>query len=266
MVRWVMAAVGLGWGVAVAQVNVEPITSAATDPGFGLNAKAGVAFALGNVQYFDLTGAGTLTYVTDHPMAVEEEGNNAFRDRVVLNGNLRRKYANDAIVIDAQFVHARYTRMQWLRLGAEVFAQVGEDRFLLQETRFVAGGGLRFVLAETSRADVVGGLGYMYEWEDRDISEGFPDPEIERDHRLATYLTANLFPIEDRLTISNTVYFQPRIDQPSDLQLTNDLSLKLRVTEQVALDSSIYLRFDSEQPSEIKDLDVRSSSGISVSF
>lgn len=253
-------------GVAAAQVNVEPITSSSTEPGWAFAAGAGLAFADGNVNFLDLTGDATVAYVTAHPEAPDDEDTIAFRDRLLVNGNLRRKTASEKTVVSSRFVHARYTRMQWVRFGGEVFAQIGNDALLLQENRFIAGGGVRVLLADTKRFNARFGTGYMYEYEVRNIGEDAPDPRIEIDHRSTSYLTLRVIPDADRLTIANTIYFQPRWDKPADLQLIDDFSVRLKLTKHLALSSSFSFRYDSDAPSEIEGFDLRTSNGISVEF
>lgn len=251
---------------AQAQVNVEPIVSAVTDPGWAFKAGAGFGFASGNTSYTDLSGDSTLQYLTLRPSADPENPGSDFLDRIVFSAKLQRRAYADGKVLDGRFIHARYTRMQHKNVGGEVFGQIGNDRLLIQKWRVLVGAGVRFVLADTEAADVVFGTGYMYEYEDRDIAEDRFDAPIEIDHRSTSYLTLKLFPVPDRVSLLNTVYVQPRWDAPEDIQILNDLSLKVALSDNFALSTGLFLRYDSRPPSELVPLDVRMNNGLSLSF
>jgi hypothetical protein len=205
-------------------------------------------------------------FLTLHPHADPEDPRNGFRDRFITSGNLTRRNYGGGKVLDGRFVHVRYTRMQWLRFGGEVYGQVGNDRLLLQRWRILGGAGIRTVIADSDAADIVFGTGYMYEWEDRDIGEEALDPRREIDHRSSTYLSLTVLPLPDQLSIQNTVYVQPRWDKPSDIQLINDGEIDLKVTEAVSFNTSLRLRYDSDAPSELVGLDYRLMNGLSVTL
>ena len=252
--------------VASAQVNVEPTSAASTDPGWAAKVSAGYGFASGNTNYTDLSLSGNLHFVSAHPQADPEEPHNAFQDRFIISASAnRRTYSADS-VRDGRFVHVRYTRMQWLNFGGEVFGQVGNDRLLLQKWRILGGAGIRAVLADTVHADIIVGTGYMYEWEHRNISEGFSDDPFERDHRSTSYVSLQLFPIPDHLSIQNTVYAQPRLDDFADVQILNDFKVEVKIAGILSLTTSLFLRWDSRPPSELSPLDIRMSNGLSVTI
>ncbi|MFT6146085.1 MAG: hypothetical protein ACJAZO_002629 [Myxococcota bacterium] len=266
MRAWLIFAALMTSVAASAQVNVEPITSATTAAGW--SAKGGALFGLagGNTAYVDLSANGALRFLTIHPDADAEDPRNGFRDRFVTSGNLNRRNYGGGRVLDGRFVHVRYTRMQWLRFGGEVYTQVGNDRLLLQKWRILGGAGVRVVMADSDAADIVFGTGYMYEWEDREIGEEAVDPRREIDHRNSTYLALTVTPLPEQLTVQNTVYVQPRWDKPSDLQLINDFEVDLKVTQAVSFNTSLRLRYDSDAPSELVDLDYRLLNGLSVTL
>ncbi|MFT6378246.1 MAG: hypothetical protein ACJARS_004910, partial [bacterium] len=92
------------------------------------------------------------------------------------------------------------------------------------------------------------------------------DPRREIDHRNSTYLALTVTPLPEQLTVQNTVYVQPRWDKPSDLQLINDFEVDLKVTQAVSFNTSLRLRYDSDAPSELVDLDYRLLNGLSVTL
>lgn len=253
-------------GAAGAQVNVEPITSATTEPGWAFKGGALFGLAGGNTSYVDLAANGVLRFLTLHPDADPDNPRNGFRDRFVTSGNVTRRNFGGGKVLDGRFVHVRYTRMEWLRFGGEVYTQVGNDRLLLQKWRILAGAGVRAVVSDSDVADIVVGTGYMYEWEERNIGEEAPDPVREIDHRSSTYVALTVTPLPEQLSIQNTVYVQPRWDKPTDVQLVNDFEIDLKVTEAVGFTTALRLRYDSDAPSELVALDYRLMNGLSFSL
>jgi hypothetical protein len=273
--RWsfvLCVCVSLSWaGPSAAQLNAETLSERVTAPGLGGGAKSTLAFSSGNVDVLNLSGELMTYFATPHPDAPEHAARFWFRDRVLVYGSAAVGTAKKEQVANEGYAHLRYTRMQWLRVGGEVFAQAQYDEFRLLSRRLLAGAGARVVYV--NGPILVGwlGAGSMVEFERRNIApenrppEG-PDPVNVTNHRWANYTTlvATLSP--DLLKFVNTVYVQPRWDAFSDIQILAESHLQISIKEHLAITTDLTIRYDSRPPRTVEPLDIRVGNGLAATF
>ena len=235
------------------QVNTERLRLDQTESGFHGNLDASFTLAKGNVDFLHLGGKAQIEY-RDHvhrPLIIADYG---FAEQ---GGD---KFAHNALV------HTRWTAMWLPWVGSELFNQVQFDEFILLELRVLGGLGARFRLLDDKMGTIFVGTGYMAEYEKLDpLPPTDPHPRRILNHRSTTYLTGKLR-LLDHLTLSDTVYLQPRFDRPNDIRVLNDFNTEVALTKHLSLVISFELRYDSDPPSIVKALDVRMVNTFRASF
>jgi len=163
------------------------------------------------------------------------------------------------------FEHLRYRLELGHRITAEAFAQHDYDQFRRLSVRALGGVGPKIDLLTTRRARLAAGVAYMLEWE-RLRNDGAVDAgEATLAHRMSSYLTG-AFDLGERLQAVETVYAQPRIDDPGDIRLLEELSFSVKASERIALTTAFSLAWDSRPPATIKGLDTALKSSLTVAF
>jgi hypothetical protein len=257
-------------GLARAQINAESLAEGVKGPGWGGAAKGSLALFRGNAELLEVSGEAALRFATAHPGAEDRE-KFLFRDRVLIYGSAGMRDVSGETVVNNGYAHLRYTRMQWPRFGGELYAQAQYDEVRLLRRRMVGGGGVRAVFADWERFGGWLGTGYMYERERRDIPQedrppGGPDPISMVNHRLSNYVTLVLEAVEDTLNFVNILYVQPRLDAFSDVQILEQLTMVIRITDRFSFNSDLQVRHDSRAPRSLKKTDLRLSQGVTISF
>lgn len=243
---------------AHAQVNTDSLAgqAAAAGPALGLGASAGLT--TGNVASTWWKAEGTAMWVTLFP---SEEGGAPtpdgqappplLRDRILLYGAANRASYDGEVVDDHGMTHLRYTRMFVPRLGGEVFAQLQYDRFLDLRERLLTGAGVRVDAVHSARASVWAGTGAMFERET--LSDGTVNVAV----RSTSYATVRWQLVPGHLTLSNTAYVQPRVDDLADVRVLDEARIAATVTKVLSLGTDLVVRHDSRPPAGVFTTDVR---------
>jgi hypothetical protein len=256
---------------ALAQVNAETLAEGVTKPGIGGGGKSSFAFSSGNVDLLEVRGELASYFATAHPDAPAESERFWFRDRILAYGSAGLKTVGGDQVANDGYGHLRYTRMQWLRVGFEIFAQAQYDEFRLLQRRLLAGVGTRVVFANFERFRGWLGTGTLVEFERRNIPAENqpplgPDPVNMTNPRWSSYLTL-IFPlIPEHLSLLSTCYVQPRWDRFRDVQVLEEARLSVKVTTHLSLSTEFALRFDSRAPVSVDNLDLRVGNGLIYSY
>ena len=165
---------------------------------------------------------------------------------------------NDATSSDEDFGHLRYTRGLTDVLSFEFFGQYQYDRFLLMEKRSLAGGGLRYLIERNERKwSFYCGLGAYH------TREEFSDESIPSEHyeRYNSYISGG-WKITEGVVASNTLYYQPRTDDTSDVYAFNAFQLSIAMAASMKLNLNHLYAYDSEPLLDLAK--VRSQYGFEV--
>jgi hypothetical protein len=259
-------------GVAHGQVNTDSLAgqAAAGGPALGFGASAGLT--TGNVASTWWRAEATAMHVTlfpedDDDSDDDDEGEGEapepppfLRDRLLLYGTANRaSYAGD-VVDDHGLSHLRYTHMWVPRFGTEAFAQLQYDRFLDLRERLLLGGGVRIDAVHSARASVWGGTGAMFERET--LSEGTVNVAV----RSTSYLTVRWQIVPDHLTLSNTAYLQPKVDDPADFRFLDEGRLAATVTKALTIGTDLVVRHDARPPVDVLTTDVRLGMSVQIQW
>ena len=256
---------------ARAQVNTETLAEGVTKPGWGVGGKSSCAFARGNLDLLEVRGDLSTYFATSHPQAPEGADRFWFRDRVLAYGSAGLRLINRQKVANDVYGHLRYTRMQWLRFGGEVFGQAQYDLFRLLQRRLLVGAGLRAVFANYERFRGWLGTGALIEFERRNIAPENrapvgPDAVDMTNPRWSSYITLVIPLIPGHLSVLSTAYVQPRWDRFRDVQVLEEAKLQVKVTDHLSLTTDLSVRFDSRPPRTVERTDVRVGNGLVYSY
>jgi hypothetical protein len=163
-----------------------------------------------------------------------------------------------------EHVRARYTidcRWKW-----EAFVQHEYDAFRRLTVRGVVGTGPALQLADTEHVAVLAGVAYMLEGEQLDEREGTIDAGRRAvSHRASAYVTGAEM-LGSGVSIVQTIYVQPRLDDPGDLRLLGELSVTSKLTTHIALTDGLTVAYDRTPPDGIKRYDMALKVGLLVTF
>jgi len=254
-----------------AQVNAETLVEGVTRPGWGGGGKSTLAFSSGNVDVLEVRGEVSSYFATAHPDAPPDTDRFWFRDRVLAYSSIGMKRVSGEGVANDGYGHVRYTRMEWLRFGGEVFGQAQYDKFRLLQRRLLAGAGLRYVFVNLERFRGWLGSGTLVEFERRNIEPenqppNGPDPVNMTNVRWSSYVTLLIPIIPGHLSLIDTAYVQPRWDDFRDVQILEEARFQLKVTDHLSITTDLSVRFDSRAPRGVERTDVRVGNALLFSY
>jgi putative salt-induced outer membrane protein YdiY len=216
---------------------------------------AAADFRRGNTNVLILSGAVTVRYKHDDHLVF-----------AVAKGEYGEVGDPGSTFIKHTFEHLRYRLTLTPRFTVEAFAQHELDEFRRLKLRALAGAGGRFTLLGRANFSLVVGVAYMLEHEELDAKVGAADAgDSYTNHRLSSYLMGG-FKLNDQVALSESVYLQPRLDEPSDLRVLNETQLYVKLNDRFSFKTTLVLAHDSDPPDLLKDTDVVLQSGISYKF
>jgi len=247
MVRWILAFAVVAFpGVCLAQVNVEPLRARLDDAGFASQFDGSLSTKGGNKQKLAFGGDALVGAKSGLHLAYV---------------NVAADYERQNRVIQEEdaFGHARYN----LQLGSwfwwELFGQMEMDRFRRIVRRDLVGTGPR-VGRSGEVLSIYYGTSYMPEWT---LTED--DSARRLVHRWNNY--TSLMIRAAPMTVSTTVYLQPRFDAFRDYHLLVVQTLGFKITKVLSSNLTGEIRYESEPPAEdVEPLDYAVTNALRVRF
>lgn len=164
-------------------------------------------------------------------------------DILVFIGGREYGSVNDVIDDDESFAHLRWIHVLNSQWATEVFAQWQENRFSNTELRELMGGGMRYDFFPTGEdVKLAAGLGAFREKEKLDLISREETSYTTRANAYIAYEQA----FNERVKLTNVLYYQPAINEFSDFRLHNDLALTVKMTERLALSWRHLTNHDSD--------------------
>ena len=234
-----------------AQVNVEPIRQQLSQDGATFQFQQSVKVRTGNTEGVEL-GSGLLTGWTHQPSLVY----------LSASGDYSRK--NGTTDVAKSFAHLRYNYELADWIAAEAFAQLETDRFRRLRVRELFGLGPRFILLAQQSINLAWGSSTMLEITQRNDSVVRDDRDTTA-LRWSNYVAVSLQP-HPRISVSQTIYYQPRFSDFSDYWLLNVTSLVFEVTDILASRIDVTLRREADVPPNVERLDSEVISSLQLSF
>lgn len=235
-------------------VNVQGfLAKPPAENGVTAQAELKIDWREGNTQLFNIGGSGTVLLKHDKWIGL-----------VAVRGELGT--SNDVEFAKKTFEHVRARYALSCVWRWEVFAQHDYDQFRRLSVRGLFGTGPALQIVNVPRVSVLAGLAYMYELEKLDDRMGTLDAGAETDaHRASVYVTGS-----EKLTatadIVQTVYVQPRLDDPTDIRLLGELAIAVKLSKRVALTDSFTLAYDATPPQGVKTYDTQLKLGLLVTL
>lgn len=234
-------------------------------------------------QAFAIVNAEDTTLLTDEEglvgkIALSADGN---RGNVVTNGFegsslFRLKHGKDTEILavnyklsqsrgvrdaNKSYLHLRHRHALNKDWALEGFGQTQQDEFANLKLRALLGGGVRWSQKrEIWRFHL--GLGTFYEYEKLRKSVGRDKSTL---WRASTYMTVDYL-LSEQAKLHETIYLQPAWNAMADLRILNDTSLKVSLTEHLALSLTLELSYDSRPPVGTVKNNVSYQTGITYHF
>ncbi len=163
--------------------------------------------------------------------------------------------------INNGFFHFRYNynfSNEWL--NAEAFTQIQFNRIQKILRRFLWGGGLRYaVFTAENQYSVFFGNSVLYEF------ELYIDKTFQDLLRGNLYLSAVIKPSQT-FSFTNTVYFQPRIDNWSNYRITSEISIDAVIIKQLSFRTRFNYFYDSKPAPSVQKTFYSLHNGIAYKF
>jgi hypothetical protein len=246
---------GLGRRADAQIVNVQG-QLAKPPPGDGVTAQAELKLEWreGNNSFFDVGGGASVLYR---------------RGRMLGLAIARGEYGNaggGVAIARKSFEHLRARVAIDCRWRWEVFGQHEYDAFRRLVVRAVAGTGPALQILHQDNVGVLAGAAYLFEFEQLDTRAGTIDAGVRSiASRASTYVTGTET-AGPTVSISETVYVQPRIDEPSDVRVLGELSATVKLSRRFALTNEFTAAYDRTPPDGIRRYDTQLKVGVLAAF
>lgn len=242
----------LAHGPAGAQVNIEQYRVGTEKTGYSGRISAAVSTRSGNVDVTtldlehrsDLAGDGIRTFLVARGEYGWQGGN---------------RYSDEALA------HLRHIRGTGGRVQPEAFIQADYNHKRLLTSRELAGAGVRIGIMGGERGTLWWGTAIMGEHEKYDLPAGALHPGEETVGRWSNYLTGRLA-LGGHADIALTGYIQPRLDAMDDLRVLNESVLSVVAVGELSVTVTFRLRYDSDPPDGVDEMDTTLKTGISLTF
>ena len=208
----------------------------------------------GNNSFFDVGGSGALLYR---------------RGRLLGVALVRGEYGNAGggiPIARKSFEHLRARVTLDCRWRWEAFAQHEYDAFRRLSVRAVAGTGPALQLVNSSRVAVLAGAAYLFELERLDTRPGTIDAGLRTLASRASFYATGTERLGAGVSIVQTLYIQPRLDDPSDIRLLGELSVTSKLSKRIALTDGLVVAYDRTPPDGIRRYDTQLKLGLLVTF
>ncbi len=247
-----VAMCGLLAAPAAAQVNIEDLRPEEAPEGRSGSVRGDVDFQTGNVSFLRLGLEARVNQVDD-----------GVHTLVVGDGGLG--FLGSSRFSSSGLLHLRRTYWVTDAVAPEWFLQTNYDRSRLLAFRLLAGGGIRSPRYRPDWGSIGGGTSLMVEHERFMLDDTASHPREVTVLRSSSFLTFQ-GEVGEGLVLSSTTYVQPRITDPGDIRILENLSAETDVTDRVALAISFDLRYDSRPPDETSSLDTRLRTGLILRY
>lgn len=251
---------------AGAQVGIERLQRDPLKSGVHGALEGSVSVTSGNANVLDVGGTALALVQTlqgrssDEPPGVWDDPSTPvpyLDDRVLIIGNVRYGEALGVRTVSNGFAHVRAVTMWHPLVGSETFAQLQFNDFQRLQVRYLGGLGARFDVVHERSALVWAGTGLMLEYERLD-GAGVPGERIfGRDLRSTSYVSARFEVGKGALLTQTVAYFQPRVDEPSDLRFLLESFADVKIYGDLSGGLQFSVLHDSRPPAGIRPTDTR---------
>ena len=171
-----------------------------------------------------------------------------------------REYAksNGVESADSGFIHVRYNRYLDNKNAVEVFVQSNVNDFRSLESRNLVGGAYRIELSKHQAF----GIGFFREWEEY-LVEG---QKLDFTQNRVNVYWVIAQDLNDTASITNTLYYQPNLEESSDWRGFNQLSLRSKITDRLHMNFGFLVEHDSRPVLDVEKTDISYRAGFEFEF
>jgi len=239
---------GLGARAAAgAIVNIQTKFSDAPEEGLSGVAQFSLDWRTGNSELLALKGG--LTGIYQHQ-----------RHLLLFTAQGEYGVALSETNLARSFEHLRYRLSFGSKLALEAYIQHEYDAFRHLLLRALAGVGVRYNFFDQKEFGLSSGLSVMAEHERQTKGGG-----NRSDPRASLYLLGRLR-LAERVVMTETLYYQPRLTGFSDLRLLNESALVVEATELFSISLGFSASLDTAPPDGVKTLDTRFKTELKFKF
>ena len=174
--------------------------------------------------------------------------------------------SNDVVLSKKTFEHVRVRYSIDCRWKWEAFAQHEYDKFRRLSIRQILGTGPALQIVDNKEVGVLAGAAYLLEFEELDQRPGTIDAGKRTIANRGSFYLTGLEKVGGQVAIVQTVYAQPRLDDPSDIRLLGELSVTSKLSKRIALTDGFTIAYDRTPPDGIKRRDLQLTVGVIVTF
>lgn len=230
-------------------VNVLTPSIGPLDEGWKGSVKAGGTVHAGNEKRTGANLAAGLTYKKENHLS-----------RFHASLDVGRAFGE--VTSQKAFVNARHLWQVHEGVAPFGFVQVDHNPFRGLAVRDLFGAGVDLRMGRSKHAEAHLGLSVMGEHQVH--NEGFVDDDSGLHARFSTYATVAVK--TEGILLASTTFFQPRVDQPANFRILQELSMTLDVNTYLDWNVLLRLEQDSRPPNDIEPFDLALRSGIVVGF
>jgi len=183
------------------------------------------------------------------------------KDTEILALNYQQAQSRGVRNANKSYLHLRHRHGLSDAWAVEAFGQAQQDEFANLKLRTLLGGGLRWS-QKRERWHFHLGLGTFYEYERLQKSVVNNKATLWRAN---AYMTADYL-LSEQAKLHETVYLQPAWHTLADLRILNDTSLKVSLTEHLALSLTLEVSYDSRPPVDTVKTNISYQTGIAYRF
>lgn len=148
----------------------------------------------------------------------------------------------------------------------EAFAQHEYDQFRRLRFRALTGTGPAYQIVDKPAFGLLAGAAYMIELEELDDRMDTTDAGSRAfAHRASAYVTGHQG-ANPTVDIVETLYFQPRLDEPSDFRLLGELAVQSKLASRFSLRTAFTFAFDTSPPEQLVRYDTALEVALVMSF
>lgn len=159
----------------------------------------------------------------------------------------------EVVNTDKGFTHYRHIHGLSEVLAVEAYLQAGRNKFARQKYRGLAGGGLRHGFGAGGALRAYFGWGVFFAEEElRPV--GVDEKVHSEDWWANTYLLLS-WSAKERWSLQNTLYYQPRLAEPADYRVLEQLALRMKTGDNTDLVFTLDFSYDSQPPTAVRKSD-----------
>jgi len=210
--------------------NIESVRPGLPEEGWSGHINFGIDGETGNKREENYSAAAK---------AINRQGDNIYL------GIIEREYGTtrDIKDTDDSFVHTRWVHLLHDKWAAESFVQWEEDEFDNLESRLLAGGGIRYVVAQDDKVFSLSvGLGGFREREVLDLGTYEDKSWLWRVNSFVVYKHR----LNEQVGVSATAYYQPSTKGFSDYRSFITTALTVKLNDSLDLKLEYEVTIDSE--------------------